>query len=557
MSVSRSHSGTGSCGACGASLAEMGPCCPSCGAEGFEVAGPLRPATEAPSIAGARIAHRSAPMTGQLEDLYPSPPGFGSRAPTSRPPGTGNWSRVESRQSPQPREKTAEAPSAPVPPNAVPAGEPRTQRTAAESSSGNGTPRHERVEGTRPTALEPRTSRPRNEPPPPPVRREPSRQRRAPAPTPGMPPPGMIRISGGPALLGVERDRREVPEFHIDARPVTNTEYVAFAESTGAEVPEHMLVHGFMEKKADHPVVGVDFRDALRYARWCGKDLPTEDEWEKAARGTDGRVYPWGNQFDPGRCLTAVNKRQDTGPVGHYLSGASPYEVLDMAGGCWEWTLTPAGSPGTLLVVKGGSWFDPPGLARLDGRFTARPDFRSATLGFRCVFRPEALRATIPDGVKRLYAERRHEEESRAREAAGRTEEWTSFVAGVHDAGEAAIVRSQLERWDVEEALQVAASVLDSDEEVLQAEHREALLENAARAADQGRPREARRWLEQFRALEGDTPRARDIELAIDVLEAVPDLAIGAVRQTQPPRNHLLIGLATLNVLLFALHLLL
>jgi formylglycine-generating enzyme required for sulfatase activity/predicted Ser/Thr protein kinase len=193
-------------------------------------------------------------------------------------------------------------------------------------------------------------------------------------------------------------------EFWIDQYEVTNADFAQFVEATGyqtdAEKEEHSKNwRDAAEGKDNHPVVYVSWNDAVAYCEWLGKRLPTEAEWEKAARGTDGRIWPWGNDWDEDK----VNSK-DAGPgrtkaVGSYPDGASPYGCMDMAGNAWEWAAdryqgdyyqaAPGNNPqgpdqGVSRVVRGGSWALPQGLTRCTGRFEFIPWVRRDDLGFRC-----------------------------------------------------------------------------------------------------------------------------------------------------------------------------
>ncbi len=164
----------------------------------------------------------------------------------------------------------------------------------------------------------------------------------------------------------------------------------------------------------DHPVVQVSWNDAAAYCEWSGGRLPTEAEWEKAARGTDGRRYPWGDLALAGNLLNFADLNLDTSwaddtiddgyrftaPVGSYPDGASPYGVLDMAGNVWEfvgdwyvedyYAISPADNPtgppaGDFIVIRGGSWSRVPRFARTAARLRFTPGNRDSGLGFRCV----------------------------------------------------------------------------------------------------------------------------------------------------------------------------
>jgi formylglycine-generating enzyme required for sulfatase activity len=256
--------------------------------------------------------------------------------------------------------------------------------------------------------------------------------------------PAMVRVPGGPFLMGtlaedepkIIREYRharvqprfvakempqhevDVAEFEIGKYPVTNREYAEFVEATGRGKPASWTGVTYPEGKSNHPVVRITHDDAVAYTEWLTKEtgaqfrLPTEAEWEKAARGTDGRLYPWGSEFDPDRCNTLegntmaglykkarpvynvvlrigsvvvdsgiLGDRFDqalaTTPVGIYPSGASPYGALDMAGNAEEWvadrfSLYP-GYPfepekydwsAEDWVCRGGAWNRPGDVAR-------------------------------------------------------------------------------------------------------------------------------------------------------------------------------------------------
>jgi len=177
-------------------------------------------------------------------------------------------------------------------------------------------------------------------------------------------------LRGSPAGKGDpdEHPQRRVSldAYWIDKRLVTVADYRKFCQATGRKMP----VAPAWGWKEDHPVVNVTPLDAADYARWAGKRLSTEAEWEKAARGTEGGEYPWGNGWDAQKCANAQNSHS-TKPVGSYPAGASPYGALDMAGNAWEWCAdryderyyasAPARNPtgptsGTWWVIRGGAW---------------------------------------------------------------------------------------------------------------------------------------------------------------------------------------------------------
>jgi len=213
----------------------------------------------------------------------------------------------------------------------------------------------------------------------------------------------MVYIAGGEFIMGSddgnedEKPQRAVnlDGFNIDIYPVTNADYKAFVDATGQPPPHHWEGSTYPEGKGDHPVVWVSWHDAQAYCQWAGKRLPTEAEWEKAARGTDGRKWPWGDTFDPAKCNAKESGIGETAPVGKYPEGASPYGVMDMAGNVWEWTADwYEAYPGSSYqstrfgqknkVMRGGSWFDAGAFVRCSVRNNAAPKFSFSTIGFRC-----------------------------------------------------------------------------------------------------------------------------------------------------------------------------
>ena len=247
----------------------------------------------------------------------------------------------------------------------------------------------------------------------------------------------------------VEIPQREVymSAYLIDKYPVTNAEYKKFIESGGykqrdlwsdagwdyiqqSKPLESNCVNSAMDGKDDCPVVNISWYEAEAFARYAGKRLPSEAEWEKAARGTDGRIYPWGNKFDKTRLNCAESKIEKPTPVAKYPQGISSYGCFDMAGNVWEWTadwfdsqyyrsapdrdpqgpakaedkpffgrpedvgvsiyeLEPAAAGSSTLsdckVLRGGSW-NGGGVIhiRCANRDYDEPDYRNDTIGFRC-----------------------------------------------------------------------------------------------------------------------------------------------------------------------------
>ena len=229
----------------------------------------------------------------------------------------------------------------------------------------------------------------------------------APAETP------MVEIPAGEFAMGLDgvqalEDERPMhrlwlDRFSMDLHEVATEQYAEFLAATHRPAPWQWN-EGDLSQTRDRPVIGVDWSDADAFCRWKGKRLPTEAEWEKSARGTDGRLYPWGNQV-PRKDLAnfALGARfsysQVLMPVQSYEQGKSPYGLYHMAGNVWEWVqdwyavsyyeVSPERNPqgpeqGQFKVLRGGSWSDLPKYLLTYGRFKLPPDTRNSYTGFRC-----------------------------------------------------------------------------------------------------------------------------------------------------------------------------
>ncbi len=214
--------------------------------------------------------------------------------------------------------------------------------------------------------------------------------------------------------------------FYIDQYEVTNAQFLKFVEETGYVTDAEQEGWGFIWEgtrywprvrdanwraplgpgssiagKLEHPVVQVSYNDARAYVRWAGKRLPTEAEWEKASRGTDGRLYPWGNVWDATKVNSWELGPHTTTPVGSYPGGVSPYGANDMVGNVWEWVAdwyhygyylwSPRHNPKGLFtgihrVLRGGCWLNEKHVLRCAHRdnYVSTPDFRVHLGGFRC-----------------------------------------------------------------------------------------------------------------------------------------------------------------------------
>ncbi|MFM8552701.1 MAG: formylglycine-generating enzyme family protein [Nitrospiraceae bacterium] len=223
----------------------------------------------------------------------------------------------------------------------------------------------------------------------------------------------MVAIPAGPFLRGTKAGGYdEQPErmiyvdaFSIDRYEITNAQYQAFVAATGhrkAAPPSRYAKNISRMKGVNQPVTYVSWEDADAYCRWTGKRLPTEAEWEKAMRGTDGRLWPWGNEPDQ-LAFNGGSPRdgfEATSPVGSFKRDVSPYGVADGTGNVMEWVAdwygeeayrdptdrNPAGPEhGVFRVMRGGGYTSQGSDVRITSRSKMVPDFRDETIGFRCV----------------------------------------------------------------------------------------------------------------------------------------------------------------------------
>jgi formylglycine-generating enzyme required for sulfatase activity len=195
---------------------------------------------------------------------------------------------------------------------------------------------------------------------------------------------GMVHVPGGTFLSGPTKTAKETKAFWMDLYPVTNAEYLRFVEATGYRSPKFWTEGRLREPAA--PVVGVSWYDAFKYAAFAGKSLATKDQWEKAARGKQGKLFPWGDEFvDDNACHGREDGSDAVESVGKRPANVSEFGVRDMVGNVWQWTESPDPGDPEQRVICGGSWCDPPRFLRCDEHLSAYPKDKFDNIGFRCV----------------------------------------------------------------------------------------------------------------------------------------------------------------------------
>ena len=217
----------------------------------------------------------------------------------------------------------------------------------------------------------------------------------------------MVLVPAGKYLAGNIDEKRgwmlqqvHLDAFWIDVHEVTNRQYKRFVEALAYTPPPYL--HDPRYNKLEAPVVGVSWYDARAYCWWTRKRLPTEAEWEKAARGTLGHLFPWGDVYRPSQAnlLGTEDSYAEVAPVGHFPGGKSPFGTQDMIGNVWEWCRdhyapdyyqhlsapNPTGPrQGDYRVLRGGSWVSSPDFVRGFVRDRLDPYTRGIHFGFRCV----------------------------------------------------------------------------------------------------------------------------------------------------------------------------
>lgn len=216
----------------------------------------------------------------------------------------------------------------------------------------------------------------------------------------------MVLIPGGAAIIGsdeqelvslaqrwnvsMEMFQDEVPQtmvtvtsFYLDQYEVTNEQYKEFVEATRYPPPLHWTNGIYPEEIADHPVTYVSWEDAQAYAQWAGKRLPTAEEWEVAARGLHGQIYPWGAAYTSQQSNIG-DLNDGPAPVGSHADDVSVYQIYDMGGNVMEWTMSAYQQQNDFFILKGSSWSGEPFEARGANNSPGQAIYQLGHIGFRC-----------------------------------------------------------------------------------------------------------------------------------------------------------------------------
>ncbi|MBI5367929.1 MAG: SUMF1/EgtB/PvdO family nonheme iron enzyme, partial [Planctomycetes bacterium] len=195
----------------------------------------------------------------------------------------------------------------------------------------------------------------------------------------------MVLVPTGKFLYGERLEEHYLRAFYLDAEPVTNARYERFVREARRTAPEHWPGGAPARGRERHPVVNLAWLDAFLFAQWAGMALPTEEQWEKGARGADGREFPWGREFSRFLANTKEAGLGDTAPVERFEGGKSVYGALDMAGNAWCWTGSWLDEKQLWRVIRGGSFSDERFGCRTHLRYWMDPAKRAPNVGFRCV----------------------------------------------------------------------------------------------------------------------------------------------------------------------------